>query len=134
MNHIFKQPKKDIQEQYYCNFGIEDYIDDNGYARLNTLTKDVVAKAVCNKKSKHFTDNLSYYRYYVKMSPNMELFNPIKIHSTENNNKQEFTYINKVCKGTWDFKEVDKLIFDQYLLFLKTKNLKTFKDIQRQIK
>jgi hypothetical protein len=135
MNHIFQQPKQNNETKYYCFFGKEDYIDEEGFARAkNSENQEIIAKAVSNKKPKHFSDNIKHYRYYVKMSPNMELFNPISLYSTSSNNKQEFSHINRICKDSWIFKEVDKNIFDKYLLFLKTKNMQTFKDIQRQLK
>ena len=133
MTHIFKQPTEN-KEQYYCSFGNEDYIDNDGFARCEKINDNVIAKIISNKKPKHFNDKIKHDRYYIKMSPNMEVYNPISLHTTSNNNQQKFTHINKIRKDTWTFKEVDKSIFDKYLLFVKTENMQTFKDVQRQLK
>lgn len=120
------------EQKYYCCSGIEDFIDKEGFPRVNQETnKNTVAKALCNKKPKHFNDNITHYRFYIKMSPNKEPYDPVEIHSSF---KDKSTFINQTCKNTWSFKEVDKFIFDQYLLYLKTKNQKYLKDIRRQLK
>lgn len=121
-------------DQYYCLLGKEDYIDNNGNPRINNINDErIVAKAVRSKKPKHFSDTNIHYRFFVKMNPNLEVFDPIEYHSSIKD-KTLFSHVNQVCKQTWEFREVDKSIFDKYLLFLKTQNIQTLRDIERQIK
>jgi len=133
--HIFFQQRHDhCDNQYYCLLGKQDYIDEYGNPRVTEMDDDrVVAKAVQSKRPKHFNDTKTYYRFYIKMNPNSQMFNPIDYHSSIQD-KSLFAHVNQVCKHTWQFKEVDKSIFDKYILFLKTKNIQTLKDIERQIK
>ena len=119
---------------YYCLSGNEDFIDDQNNPRINKENDPrVVAKAVQNKKSKHITESVSYYRYYLKTNPNLEIFNPIEYHSSIKE-KKLFSHVHAVCKNTWTFKEVDKSLFDKYIIFLKTKNIQSLRDIERQLK
>lgn len=125
----------EAQEKYYCSFGSEDFLDEDNLPRTNDAnSENIVAKITCTKKPKHFNDKVKYNRYYIKMSPNLELYNPVQLHTQESRNKTQLKHINKTCKSSWLFKEVDKSVFDKYLLFLKTKNMHTFKDIERQLK
>lgn len=127
---------EDTEEKYYCQYGQEDFIDEDGWARLeNPNNENILAKAVQNKKPKNITEKIKHYRFFLKVSPNMELYNPKTIHSSLSSKQQkQFSYINKTCKSSWIFKEVDQNLFNRYLLFLKTMNMQTFKDIQRQLK
>jgi hypothetical protein len=114
--------------------GSEDYLDDLNDPRVNAENDArVVAKALQSKKPKHFGDTTVHYRFYVKINPNFELFNPIEYHSSITD-KKLFSHINSVCKQSWEFKEVDRSIFDKYILFLKTKSIQTLRDIERHIK
>lgn len=129
---------EEIEGKYYCQYGKEDFIDEDGWPRLKASTsEDILAKAIQNKKPKNITEKIKHYRFFLKMSPNMELYNPKTIHSSLSAKEQQhkqFSYINKTCKSSWTFKEVDQNLFNRYLLFLKTMNMQTLKDIQRQLK
>ena len=136
-NHIFSisHSHNDLeQEMYFCIKGKQEFFDNLGYPRLsNPDNEDVIAKAIQNKKPKHFNDKNKFYRYYIKMGPNLELFNPIELHSTIKEKSSKFSHINTICKNNWNFKEVDRSVFDQYINFLKSPHPKTLKDIQRQL-
>lgn len=136
MTNIFNPNPVNNEETYYCSYGKADFIDQEGLPRTEDKNhEDIIAKIVRNKKPKHFSNTKQYSRFYLKVSPNMELYNPIKLHSTlSDNNTTEFKHINKVCKDSWLFHEVDENLFNRYLLFIKTKNMQTFKDIERQLK
>jgi hypothetical protein len=120
------------EDKFYCLLGFEDYLDDDGYPRLNNENmSNAVAKIVF---SKHFTDNdKSYGRYYIKLDPNSKIFNPKKILSSIEE-KNSLSFINNICKSEWDFKEVTPQVFQKYITFLKTKNLSWLKDAQRDLK
>jgi hypothetical protein len=123
------------EDKFYCLLGSEDYIDDDGYPRLNNENMlNAVAKIIFSKKPKHFTDNdKSYGRYYIKLDPNSKIFNPKKILSSIEE-KNSLSFINNICKSEWDFKEVTPQVFQKYITFLKTKNLSWLKDAQRDLK
>jgi len=123
------------EDKFYCLLGSEDYIDDDGYPRLNNENiSKAIAKIIFSKKSKHFADNdKSYGRYYIKLDPNSKIFNPKKILSPIEE-KNSLSFINNICKSEWDFKEVTPQVFQKYINFLKTKNLSWLKDAQRDIK
>jgi hypothetical protein len=133
-DYIFTQPKQSDNAQYYCLYGYEDFLDDNNNPRVEKEEDDrVVAKAIRNKKPKHFNDNTAHFRYYIKVNPNLEIFNPIEYHSSIKD-KKLFSHINQICKSTWHFKEVDTSVFNKYIAFLKHKNAQALKDIERQLK
>jgi hypothetical protein len=132
---IFNTQSKNIQEnQFYCLSGQEDYLDDNGFPRLNHDSEKVSAKVLFSKKTKHFEDShKSYGRYYIKLDPNSRIFNPKKILSSIEN-KNSLSFINNICKNEWSFKEVTPQVFQKYITFLKTQNLSWLKDAQRDLK
>ena len=86
--------------------GSEDYLDDLNDPRVNAENDaSVVAKALQSKKPKHFGDTTVHYRFYVKINPNFELFNPIEYHSSI----------------------TDKKLFSHIKNFLNDNNRKTYK-------
>jgi hypothetical protein len=132
-NHIFTN-QASVSGLYYSLSGEEDFLDEDNNPRIhNENDNRVVAKALRNKKPKHFNDNTLHLRYYIKTNPNLEIFNPIQNHSSIKD-KKLFSHVHSVCKTPWNFKEVDKHIFDQYIQFLKHKNQQSLKEIERQIK
>jgi hypothetical protein len=122
-------------DKFYCLSGYEDYLDDEGYPRLQKDNENTSAKIVFSKKPKHFADTptKSYGRYYVKLDPNSKVFNPKKILSPIEE-KNSLSFINSVCKKEWSFQEVTPQIFRKYITFLKTQNLSWLKDVQRDLK
>lgn len=123
------------EDKFFCLSGDEDYIDEDGMPRLyNDSASSVVAKIVFSKKPKHFTESKQTHpRYYIKLDPNSKIFNPKKILSSIEE-KNSLDFLNKVCKNTWEFKEVTPQVFQKYLMFLKTQNLSWLKDAQRDLK
>ena len=76
-------PQKDKPNLFYVVAGTEDYVDEDNYPRSTSLDDRVYAKAVADKPTKHFHNNRGLdYRYYIRMSPNRQLINPIDILST----------------------------------------------------
>jgi hypothetical protein len=133
-DHIFTVKKETDAEQFYCLFGLEDFIDAEGCPRIRDAdSPQISAKKIQNKKPKHFNSTSQYFRYYIKCDPNNKLFNPIKIYSSVSN-KPKSKFVDKVCKSEWSFKEVDKFIFDKYIQFLLTKNISWLKEAERDSK
>lgn len=133
-NFIFNPKNQDSTEQLYCLIGKEDFIDEEGYPRLNDSESDnVVAKSIQNKKGKNIVSSQNYCTYFLRISPNLKLYNPINRLSPVKD-KRQYNFIDSVCKEKWMFKEVNKQTFDKYLTFLKTKNISWLKDAERELK
>jgi len=120
--------------KFYGLSGYEDYIDEQANPRIkDPASPHIVAKCIENKKSKHFDTNTGGYTFYILSTPNNTLFNPIEKYSTIND-KRQFHFIDKICKHEWSFKQVNQLIFDKYITFLKTKNVSWLKEAERDLK
>lgn len=132
MEHIFRTKQDNDTEIYFCLKGNEDFIDEYNRPRIEDGTSShVAAKSVQNKKPKHFGSASQYHRYYIKISPNGEVYNPIHYHKIPD---RKSNMINQVCKTEWAFKEVNKVLFDKYIQFLNTSNIAWLKDIERDTK
>ncbi len=133
-NFIFNTTSNESKELLYGLMGQEDFIDDNGDPRIQDPSSDkIAAKCIQNKKPKHFTNSDNHYSFFIKATPNVELYNPVQLLSPIEN-KRQYNFIDGVCKDKWSFKEVSKITFDKYVMFLKTKNLSWLKDAQRDLK
>lgn len=122
---------KDV-ELYYTVSGQEDYIDDKQMPRKKVMDDQVYAKSIKNKMSRNTSDSNLKYSYFIKTNPNKELYNPLTIHSSVVD--KSGSYIDKVCKTEWRFTEVNYSIFQEYLTFLKTKNIRTLNMVNRSMK
>lgn len=131
---IFNSTSSEHKELFYGLIGQEDFIDENGDPRIEDPSSDkIAAKSVQNKKPKHFGSSENYYSFFIKTTPNVELYNPIQLLSPIEN-KRQYNFVDGVCKEKWSFKEVSKITFDKYVMFLKTKNISWLKDAQRDLK
>jgi hypothetical protein len=117
--------------KYYTLMGRQDFLDTDNNPCINEQSDIVYAKALLNKKPKHIADNKKYHSYYVMSNPKNELYNPVQIHSSI---KEKSKFVDKVCKTEWSFKEVDKSVFDTYIDFLRTKNLRLLQKANRSLK
>lgn len=120
-----------IDNKYYTIMDNHDFIDEDNNPCKNNATDDVYAKAIANKKPRHISDKKIYHSYYILANPKNELYNPVKIHSKV---KEQSKFVDKVCKSEWSFKEVDKSVFDTYVHFLRTKNLRLLQKANRSLK
>jgi hypothetical protein len=120
---------------FYCLVGNEEYIDDNGNPRVSLENdKRVMAKAIPNKPSKHMTNGSGMqYRFYIMSKPNDIIHNPVQLATTVKD-KEAFNFINNTCKNSIQFKEVTQSVFDKYITFLKTKNIRWLNAAQRELK
>lgn len=131
MNQDDNDPNNEL---YYTLKGREDFLDNEGNPRTNDpQSPHIVAKCIRNKKSKHFQQDIYYYSFYIRSTPNDSLYNPIDNYSAIQD-KRQFEFIDKVCKEKWTFKEVSRVTFKKYLEFLKTKQTSWLKDAERDLK
>jgi uncharacterized protein YbcV (DUF1398 family) len=120
-----------VDNKYYTLMDQQDFLDKDNNPCSNEESDVIYAKAILNKKPKHIADNKKYYSYYVMLNPKNELYNPVQIHSSI---KAKSKFVDKVCKTEWFFKEVDKSVFDTYIDFLRTKNLRLLHKANRSLK
>ena len=126
---------KDIEPELklYTRKGEENFIDEDNNFRLSTESPQVYAKAIRKRLSKNFAGNKNLaYAYYIKTDPNRNLYNPMDLHTIEPKVKKSF--INKICKTELVYTEVTENIFNKYLTFLRTENIKWLQDAQREIR
>ncbi len=121
------------EQKFYTKKGEESFVDEDKNFRSSTESPQVYAKAIRKRLSKNFAGNKNLaYAYYIKSDPSRNLFNPMDLYSIEPKVKKSF--INKVCKTELVFTEVTESIFNKYLTFLRTENIKWLQDAQREIK
>lgn len=117
--------------------GDHDLLDNDG----NPVVKDessehIFAKAIYGRRSRELRSvtglNQVSYRYYILMNPDRIPYNPKKNFSVTDQNPLSF--VESKCKDGWSFGEVPKSIFDKYLNFLRTQNIKWLKETQRELK
>ena len=87
-----------------------------------------------NKKTKVISQNSkNKFSYFIRSSPNSDLYNPINLLSPIKN-KRQYNFIDNICKNEWSFIEVNKNTFDKYIKFLTTKNISWLKEAIRDLK
>lgn len=129
--------KNDTQESsYYTLIGNEDFLDQNGNPCRENLDDAVCAKAVKNKlpkafRSNSFNNETVGYSFYIKVLPNKVIYNPIQRYAIKGSKP---SFIDSVCKDNIKFLEVNQMIFEKYMTFLRTKNTQWLTEAQREIK
>lgn len=130
--NIKHHPISSKQDKYYTLMDEQEFLDDENYPRTSNI-EEAHAKAAFGKRSKHIQDQKAYFSYYIKCNPSQQAYNPIKLH-TSLKDKPQNAFIDSVCKNEWAFKEVSQSIFDTYISFLKTKNIRLLKEVNRSLK
>jgi hypothetical protein len=112
---IFQSQKEKIDlpksESYFTLIGMQDYQDDKFNPRLKEENSKTFAKSI-------YIPDGNITRFYIKIDSRGKLYNPSDIYKDDNKQHQ---FINKVCKETSKYKDVNPKIFDMYLNFLRTK-------------
>lgn len=133
-NYIFSINSTESEDMFYCLMGDEDFIDSEGNPRISDKnSKNIVAKCLQNKKSKNVVNSKPGYSFYIKSTPNLDLFNPVSTLSPIKD-KRKTNFIDETCKNNWNFIEVSQNTFDKYLKFLVTKNTSWLKEANRDLK
>lgn len=115
--------------EYYTLNGEHDFLDEDGFPRIqNPESVKVYAKCLRNKLAKSFRAN-SQFRFYICVEGSNRPFNPIKNNAIPEPNQ----FVNRVCKDSARFTEVNQAVFQKYLEFLKTKNTRWLVDIEREV-
>lgn len=128
----FKTDQDQVYDiKLYTIMGSEAFLDESGYPRLRTESENVCAKAIKNKKGKAMNSPF-FYRFYIKTDPNKQPFNPIDTHAVLD--KQQHSFLNKICKTEYSFTEVSENAFNSYIDFLRTKNTLLLNNVHRSLK
>lgn len=113
-------PATERKESLYCFFGEHDFLDSENNPRLSKDNAKVLAKIVATPSST---------RFFIKTGPYGRIYNPIGMYSEGTENK----FLAKIGKNEWNFREVNKGIFDQYVNFLRTKNTAWLTNAEREL-
>jgi hypothetical protein len=112
---------KNSPNEFYTIVGNDDYLDSNGSPRLETESDKV-----CAKKLYRADGSL---RFYIRLANNNSVYNPISLYGDEKPN----TFLDRVVRSGFKFKEVNEKVFKMYLGFLKTKNVAWLHNAEREM-
>jgi len=107
----------------YTILGNHDWVDEDGFPRMNTKEFDpaqVHAKAVKDS---------SRTKFYIKRGRYGKPFDPMGIYTEGTEYKQK----RHAGKPEWELKQVNKKAFDFYINFLRTKNSAWLRNAEREI-
>jgi hypothetical protein len=122
-NFIFKPTDKNestIQNEYYGVGEEQDYVDENGYARLKNFSQKVHAQKTIT------TDNT---KYMVKINNNHKLYNPLGYGLED----RSYSILDNVIRPENKMKVVNQTVFDLYIRFLNTKNVSLLVQAEREM-
>jgi hypothetical protein len=122
-NYIYNPgvDKNSVVNEFYTLVGLEDFVDLNNNPRLNKETDDnIFAKKTVRADSS--------VRYSVRLSKDGKIYNPMSIYGQETNS----TFLDRVCRASGKFKDVNYKTFDLYVNFLKTKNVAWLHNAERE--
>lgn len=119
---MFIQDHKKVNRIVECFtiLGSQEYFDDNQHPRLDDEEK-ALAKSVSVENNPP--------RYYIKVGTYGRIYNPIGLYSEGHSEK----FLAKIGRKQFEYKEVNKKIFDMYISFLTTKNLAWLNNAEREM-
>ena len=107
------------EDEYFTVSGLEDYLDINNNPRVTSLEDNkILAKKVTRE------DNST--KYSIKIDSNGKIYNPVSMYVDKE------SFLDKFCRGSEKFKEVNFKIFNMYIHFLRTKNLAWINNAERE--
>lgn len=120
--NLFLQNNEKTERTVECFtvLGSQDYFDENDRPRLDDEDK-ALAKSVT-------IDNRPP-KYYIKIGTYGKIYNPIGLYSEGHSEK----FLAKIGRKQFEYKEVNKKIFDLYVSFLTTKNLAWLNNAEREM-
>lgn len=122
-NYIYSPgiDKNNFINEFYTINGMEDFIDNNNNPRLNKETDD-------NIFAKKTTRSDGSVRYSVRLAKDGKIYNPMSIYGQE----VASNFLDRVCRASGKFKDVNYKTFDMYINFLKTKNVAWLHNAERE--
>lgn len=105
-----KQPnEKQLEEEYFCMYGNEDFLDTDKLPRIQSLSDKVMAKRIKVSDKQ--------YKYYIRMGFDQKLYNP----NNSLNSSKNYIELNRNSE-LLKFKLVNELTFTYYVKYLSTNN------------
>lgn len=115
-----EKTKPELSEEFYTLSGCEDFFDKQNQPRKKEFCSETYAKKIIRDDGS--------VRYSVRFDTNGKLFNPISMYE----NKQNQTFLDRVCRSSEKFKNVSYKVFDLYVNFLRTKNIAWLNNAERE--
>lgn len=115
-----KTTKDNQQNEYYTLYGKHNQLDEYGQPVCNSTSPDLLAKTTLAGDKK---------TYWVKVGEHGRVYNPIGMYSEGKHNK----FTNRSGKNEFEFRKVNKKVFDFYVNFLRTKNLAWLHNAEREM-
>lgn len=106
--------------EYFTILGEQDFLDNDQNPRLNSDDK-ALAKTI------RVNDGIK--KYYLKVGTYGKIYNPIGMYSEGKSEK----FLSKIGRKEFEFREVNKQIFDSYITFLKTRNIAWLNNAERDM-
>jgi len=112
--------KSNRDVECYTVIGSQEYFDENDRPRIDDEEKALAKSVSIDNKSP---------RYYIKVGTYGKIYNPIGLYSEGHSEK----FLAKIGRKQFEYKEVNKKIFDMYINFLTTKNLAWLNNAEREL-
>ena len=121
---IYEQKNTPIENnpnEFYTILGSEDYIDSNSFPRIESDTDNrILAKKIVRDDGS--------IKYTIKTDATGKFQNPVSIYGNEKTNN----FLDRVCRSSDKFKEVNMKTFNMYVTFLRTKNAAWLHNAERE--
>jgi hypothetical protein len=119
--HQHKNVESSNQSEFYSIVGSEEFLDSNSNPRVSNEndTRVLAKKIIRDDGSVKFT---------IRTNATGKLQNPVSIYGSEKTNN----FLDRVCRSSDKFKEVNMKTFDLYINFLKTKNIAWLNNAERE--
>ena len=115
-----KTTKDNQQNEYYTLYGKHNQLDEYGQPVCDSTSPDLLAKTTLAGDKK---------TYWVKVGDHGRVYNPIGMYSEGKHNK----FASRSGKNEFEFRKVNKKVFDFYVNFLRTKNLAWLHNAEREM-
>ena len=116
-----KEPVATLESKFYSVSGSEEYVDTENYPRVSEQNKSIAAKAVPKQDG--------VYRYFIRVANTGKIYNPMTAYDAD----LTPTFLDRVCRSAWKFREVNDTAFSMYLKFLQSKNMSWLHNTEREI-
>lgn len=112
------------EELYFTSKEQADFIDSLGRPRCIRASDIVYAKMITR------TDGSS--KYMIRLDRTGKLYNPSSIFG-QGKEMLPTSFLDRVCRSQYKYKEVNLKAFDMYIKFLSTKNTSWLYNTEREI-
>ena len=123
--YIYNNQKKSIDptltSEFYTIIGSQEFLDASANPRVRTEEDvRVLAKKIIREDGSK--------KYAIKTNASGKFQNPVSIYGEEHPNN----FLDRICRSSDKFKEVNLKVFDLYVHFLQTKNIAWLNNAERE--